>query len=183
MVYFNSHITGQYNPLYTLNNQGSFFHCSHGFLIGQGTWSISRSLLSPEKPTGAPFFFHQAVFFGRLVPHWIFCCVVFCCCSNPKHPRKINGWNLTITQFKRKFIFQISIFGFQPLIFRGVKTFRGKTSKGILLRVKAFQKEHVHIWMYIIHIYSIPRFVQYLYSNRNTKNAWANLKLALGYQP
>ena len=27
MVYYNPHITGQYNPLYNLNNQG-FFHCS-----------------------------------------------------------------------------------------------------------------------------------------------------------
>ena len=28
MVYYNPHITGQYNPLYTINNQG-FFHCSY----------------------------------------------------------------------------------------------------------------------------------------------------------
>ena len=29
MVYYNPYIPGQYNLLYTLNNQG-FFHCSHG---------------------------------------------------------------------------------------------------------------------------------------------------------
>ena len=29
MVYYNSQITGQYNPLYTLNNPG-FLHCSLG---------------------------------------------------------------------------------------------------------------------------------------------------------
>ncbi len=28
MVYYNPYITGQYNPLYTLNNQGPFFNCS-----------------------------------------------------------------------------------------------------------------------------------------------------------
>ena len=28
MVYYNPHTTGKYNPLYTLNNQGPFFHCS-----------------------------------------------------------------------------------------------------------------------------------------------------------
>ena len=31
MLYYNPYITGQYNPLYTLNNQG-FFHCSHGLM-------------------------------------------------------------------------------------------------------------------------------------------------------
>ena len=27
-VYYDPNITGQYYPLYTLNNQGPFFHCS-----------------------------------------------------------------------------------------------------------------------------------------------------------
>ena len=40
--------------------------------------------------------------------------------SQPPTPRKINGWNLTITQLKRKIIIQTSIFRFQPLIFQGV---------------------------------------------------------------
>ena len=36
-------------------------------------------------------------------------------------PRKMNGWNLKITQLKRKIIFQTAIFGVQkPLIFQGV---------------------------------------------------------------
>ena len=29
MVYYNPPITGEYNPLYKLNNQGPLFHCSN----------------------------------------------------------------------------------------------------------------------------------------------------------
>ena len=34
MAYYNPYKTGQYNPLYTLNNQ-DFFHCSPGVLGGE----------------------------------------------------------------------------------------------------------------------------------------------------
>ena len=41
MVYYNPYITGQYNPLYNLTNQG-LFHCSYGiygfrYFLGYGT--------------------------------------------------------------------------------------------------------------------------------------------------
>ena len=44
MVYYDPYITGQYNPLYSLTNQG-FFHCS--IVSYQGIWSVHNSLVNP----------------------------------------------------------------------------------------------------------------------------------------
>ena len=55
MVYYNPHKTGQYNPLYTLNNQG-FFHCS------RDTEEVGKCVISPmltEPPTSCFHYPHD----------------------------------------------------------------------------------------------------------------------------
>ena len=58
MVYFYPYITGQYNPLYSLTNQG-FFHCSH-------EWNLSAGEVPKSHPP------QKGSDFGNRNPHLYF---------------------------------------------------------------------------------------------------------------